>query len=311
MAIQVLPAIQGALHSSALPSREPRPSGEASSPAAPLGGGPQGEGGGAEEEAELVIANKGQPNQEERVAASTVDHVATATLGQLEVPTPSDISVDKLVTSGGSEQSGQPLLQPLPQPLQQPLQQPQATELGAGDSGSSHAATSEDAAPPTPEPHLTGGEEEAVEVKHGHPEVPERGGGRGGDESAQPCPLTASADPLPTEDTPTGEQEPETVISPTPSTGDYGNGDANSSSVVGGAGKSQQEKSVLIRLSNRVRDLEENMSLFTSYLDQLSTRWEERGGEGRGGEERGRRGEGRGGEGAWLCVCMCVWTDVQ
>ena len=125
-----------------------------------------------------------------------------------------------------------------------------------------------------------------MKVKHSHLEVPERGGGRGGDESAQPCPLSVSADPLPTEDTPTGEPEPDSVISPTPSTGDYSNGDANSSSVVGGAGKSQQEKSVLIRLSNRVRDLEENMSLFTSYLDQLSTRWEER---------------GRG------CVCACVF----
>ena len=34
-----------------------------------------------------------------------------------------------------------------------------------------------------------------------------------------------------------------------------------------------QEKSVLIRLSNRVRDLEDNMTLFSSYLDQLSTRY--------------------------------------
>ena len=33
----------------------------------------------------------------------------------------------------------------------------------------------------------------------------------------------------------------------------------------------QKEKSVFLRLSNRIRDLEENMSLFSSYLDQIST----------------------------------------
>ena len=33
----------------------------------------------------------------------------------------------------------------------------------------------------------------------------------------------------------------------------------------------QREKSVFLRLSNRIRDLEENMSLFSSYLDQIST----------------------------------------
>ena len=32
-----------------------------------------------------------------------------------------------------------------------------------------------------------------------------------------------------------------------------------------------KEKSVFLRLSNRIRDLEENMSLFSSYLDQIST----------------------------------------
>lgn len=34
-----------------------------------------------------------------------------------------------------------------------------------------------------------------------------------------------------------------------------------------------REKSVFLRLSNRIRDVEENMSLFSSYLDQISTRW--------------------------------------
>ena len=48
--------------------------------------------------------------------------------------------------------------------------------------------------------------------------------------------------------------------------------DLNGSLTTGGGGKNQ-EKSVLIRLSNRVRDLEDNISLFSSYLDQLSTRW--------------------------------------
>lgn len=33
----------------------------------------------------------------------------------------------------------------------------------------------------------------------------------------------------------------------------------------------QKEKSVFLRLSNRIRDLEENISLFSSYLDQIST----------------------------------------
>ena len=33
----------------------------------------------------------------------------------------------------------------------------------------------------------------------------------------------------------------------------------------------QKEKSVFLRLSNRIRDLEENMSLFSSYLDEIST----------------------------------------
>ena len=33
----------------------------------------------------------------------------------------------------------------------------------------------------------------------------------------------------------------------------------------------QKEKSVFLRLSNRIRDLEDNMSLFSSYLDQIST----------------------------------------
>ena len=33
-----------------------------------------------------------------------------------------------------------------------------------------------------------------------------------------------------------------------------------------------REKSVFVRLSNRIRDLEVNMSLFSSYLDQLSSR---------------------------------------
>jgi hypothetical protein len=46
--------------------------------------------------------------------------------------------------------------------------------------------------------------------------------------------------------------------------------DLNGYLAMGGVGKNQ-EKSVLIRLSNRVRDLEDNISLFSSYLDQLST----------------------------------------
>ena len=37
------------------------------------------------------------------------------------------------------------------------------------------------------------------------------------------------------------------------------------------SGQQQKEKSVFLRLSNRIRDLEENMSLFSSYLDQIST----------------------------------------
>ena len=40
-----------------------------------------------------------------------------------------------------------------------------------------------------------------------------------------------------------------------------------------GLGSQQpKEKSVFVRLSNRIRDLEENMTLFSSYLDQISTR---------------------------------------
>ena len=39
----------------------------------------------------------------------------------------------------------------------------------------------------------------------------------------------------------------------------------------GGLSGQPKEKSVFLRLSNRIRDLEENMSLFSSYLDQIST----------------------------------------
>ena len=64
-------------------------------------------------------------------------------------------------------------------------------------------------------------------------------------------------------------------------TGTDGNGIGNHSGnlsdsngfLTTGGGAKNQEKSVLIRLSNRVRDLEDNISLFSSYLDQLSTRW--------------------------------------
>ena len=45
----------------------------------------------------------------------------------------------------------------------------------------------------------------------------------------------------------------------------------NGSSIPAGQPK---EKSVFVRLSNRIRDLEVNMSLFSSYLDQLSSRSE-------------------------------------
>ena len=44
----------------------------------------------------------------------------------------------------------------------------------------------------------------------------------------------------------------------------------NGNGVAGLSGQ-QKEKSVFLRLSNRIRDLEENMSLFSSYLDQIST----------------------------------------
>ena len=52
----------------------------------------------------------------------------------------------------------------------------------------------------------------------------------------------------------------------------------NSESLTNGNGAGvlsgqQKEKSVFLRLSNRIRDLEENMSLFSSYLDQISTRY--------------------------------------
>ena len=39
----------------------------------------------------------------------------------------------------------------------------------------------------------------------------------------------------------------------------------------GGLSGQPKEKSVFLRLSNRIRDLEENMSLFSSYLDEIST----------------------------------------
>lgn len=42
--------------------------------------------------------------------------------------------------------------------------------------------------------------------------------------------------------------------------------------VNGGASGSPREKSVFVRLSNRINNLEMNMSLFGSYLDQISSR---------------------------------------
>ena len=215
----------------------------------------------------MASAEEVKITQEEEggMAVSTVDQVAMATLGQLQIPPASD--VEGSVVSAVSGQSDQP------------LPQPQVTDSGAGVSGSIHA-TLEDTAPPTPEPLPQEGEE-VVEVKHGRLEVPDRLGEGGGGESTQPRPLTVTADVSAyLEDTPASEQEVEPAMSPSPSPGENGNGDTNSSSVGGSAGKSQQEKSVLIRLSNRVRDLEDNMSLFSSYLDQLSTRC--------------------------VCVCVCV-----
>ena len=55
-----------------------------------------------------------------------------------------------------------------------------------------------------------------------------------------------------------------------------GSHDAASEGLTNGNGASmlsgqQKEKSVFLRLSNRIRDLEENMSLFSSYLDQIGT----------------------------------------
>ena len=38
------------------------------------------------------------------------------------------------------------------------------------------------------------------------------------------------------------------------------------------AGQQQQKSSVLIRLSNRIKELEVNMSLFGDYLDRVRTR---------------------------------------
>ena len=51
-------------------------------------------------------------------------------------------------------------------------------------------------------------------------------------------------------------------------THDEGMTNGNGAGVLSGQ---QKEKSVFLRLSNRIRDLEENMSLFSSYLDQIST----------------------------------------
>ena len=233
--------------------------------------------GGQQLEVEVASANEVQAKQE-GVAKSTVDQVAAVTLGQLEISAASDVSVDGLVSSLESGRSDQP------------LPQPQVTDSGAGVIESTHAAV-EDGALVTPEPAPKDGEEVGDE-KHGQLEAPEGVGEGGGGEPVQHSPLSVAADTSANQgDTPPSEQEAEPVISPTPSTGDYGNGDVNSSSVGGGAGKSQQEKSVLIRLSNRVRDVEENMSLFTSYLDQLSTRWE--------------------GHTALHAVCACVHACVQ
>ena len=47
---------------------------------------------------------------------------------------------------------------------------------------------------------------------------------------------------------------------------------ANGSNGGGGGGGQVREKSVFVRLSNRINFLEGNISLFTSYLDQISTR---------------------------------------
>ena len=53
-----------------------------------------------------------------------------------------------------------------------------------------------------------------------------------------------------------------------PDSQDEGLTNGNGAGVLSGQ---QKEKSVFLRLSNRIRDLEENMSLFSSYLDEIST----------------------------------------
>ena len=208
-------------------------------------------------------------DQEGGVASRTTDQVGTATLGQLEIPPASVVPMDGVSLEGGQSDESFP----------QPQAPPPLVESGPGLTESDLAAEQqEDSAPPTPEPRPMDGEM-FVDRNHGHllsaavnvPTLEGVGEGGGGETLSLPSPpsITPSVE---YEDTPYSEQEVEPVMSPTPSASDYGNGDVNSSSASGGVGKSQQEKSVLIRLSNRVRDLEENMTLFTSYLDQLSTR---------------------------------------
>ena len=75
------------------------------------------------------------------------------------------------------------------------------------------------------------------------------------------------------------------------SVGGQGNG-LNSSSLPSGGGAGQvKEKSVYLRLSNSIKEMEVNMTLFSSYLEQISTRW----------------GWGRVGKDLWEGGCVCVW----
>ena len=60
-------------------------------------------------------------------------------------------------------------------------------------------------------------------------------------------------------------------------TGNFSLGEENGCAIVGGNGSgggipASREKSVFVRLSNRINNLETNMTLFGSYLDQISQR---------------------------------------